>query len=96
MPEQSLEGQPGWIQGVFVRIPELFEDGRTGFLVEREDPAGLAEAIGKLLDDPKLRSEMGKRGRERCRDLFSWDVIARETAKRYDWAREQQLAGGER
>jgi glycosyltransferase involved in cell wall biosynthesis len=67
-------------------IPELFEDGRTGFVVEREDPAALAEAIGKLLDDPGLRSELGRRGRERCRELFSWDVIAMETEKRYEWA----------
>lgn len=71
-------------------IPELFDEGRTGFVVEREDPSALAEAIGKLLDDPELRREMGRRGRERCRELFSWDVIASETKKRYDWALEHK------
>ncbi len=74
-------------------IPELFDEGRTGFVVDREDPAALADAIGKLLDDPELRREMGRLGRERCRELFSWDVIAEETEKRYDWALARKERG---
>jgi glycosyltransferase involved in cell wall biosynthesis len=67
-------------------IPELFEDGISGFLVEREDPEALADAILRLLDDSELRQTMGARGRERSREYFSWEVIARETAALYEQA----------
>jgi len=51
-------------------IPEIVEDGESGFLVERKDPEGMARAILKLLEKPELRRRMGERGRriveERC------------------------------
>jgi glycosyltransferase involved in cell wall biosynthesis len=65
-------------------IPELFEDGISGILVEREDPEALAAALRRLLGDADLRRSMGERGRERSRRLFSWDVIARETRALYE------------
>jgi len=65
-------------------IPELFVDGVSGYLAEREDPEGLADAILRLLDDPELGRTMGARGRERSHEYFSWDVIARETNALYE------------
>ncbi|MDX1643780.1 MAG: glycosyltransferase, partial [Thermoanaerobaculia bacterium] len=41
-------------------IPEVVEDGRTGLLVPPRDPAALADAIGRLLDDPLLAAEIGR------------------------------------
>lgn len=64
-------------------IPEAVEDGRTGFLVPPAQPDALARAIVRLLDDPKLRHEMGEAGRIRARKLFSPDVIAAEYATLY-------------
>ena len=43
--------------------PELVLDGKTGLLVERNDPAGLAAAMLTLLGDDVLRSTMGAAGR---------------------------------
>jgi len=39
-------------------VPELVEDGITGFLVPPKDPGALAEALQKLIEDPELRRRM--------------------------------------
>ena len=57
-------------------IPETVVDGETGFLVERGDAIGLAQALRKLLSDTALRQRMGAAGRIRAREVFGWDKIA--------------------
>ena len=52
-------------------LPELVEDGRTGFLVPVGDAQALADRILTLLRDAALRQTMGAAGRERARTLFS-------------------------
>jgi glycosyltransferase involved in cell wall biosynthesis len=42
----------------------------TGLLVDVDNYKQLAEAMLKLLGDPELRKEFGRRGRERVRQLF--------------------------
>jgi glycogen(starch) synthase len=54
-------------------VPEVIEDGVDGVLVEFGDVAGLAEALGKLLDNPTLAAEMGRRGREKVHQMYTWD-----------------------
>jgi len=39
-------------------IPELVEDGRTGLLVPPKDPAGLADAVERVITDASLRSRL--------------------------------------
>jgi colanic acid/amylovoran biosynthesis glycosyltransferase len=45
-------------------IPELVRDGETGLLADPDDPAGLAEAIIRLLDDRELAARLAQAGRE--------------------------------
>ncbi|HYZ64192.1 MAG TPA: glycogen synthase [Acetobacteraceae bacterium] len=45
--------------------------------------AGLAEAINRLAEDAGLRARLAEAGRQRVRDHFSWDAIARRTADLY-------------
>ncbi len=49
--------------------PELIVDRKTGLLVERSDPAGLAHAIATLLRDPALRAELGGAARRHLDEL---------------------------
>ena len=49
----------------------------------------LASAINKVLDDPALADSMAAAGRQRARDVFSWESIAQQTKKLY-----QSLLGG--
>lgn len=52
-------------------IPELIEDGITGFLVKPNHIGGLADQLEKLLVDTNLRQEMGCAGREKMEREFS-------------------------
>jgi glycosyltransferase involved in cell wall biosynthesis len=52
-------------------IPEIIQDGITGFLVERRDVKSMAARILDLLRDPDLRRRMGDAGREVCGQKFN-------------------------
>ncbi len=59
-------------------VPEALQDGVEVVLVDR-NPAQIAEAAVKLLEDPQLRQRMGEAARRKTLALFSWD----EAVKRY-------------
>lgn len=44
-------------------VPSMVEEGVTGILVKDRDPAALAAALARLLDDPALRRSMGEAAR---------------------------------
>ncbi len=52
-------------------VPELIQDGQTGFLTEPGDAATLAQRLQTLLQDPTLRVSMGQRAQAWARDQFS-------------------------
>lgn len=56
-------------------IPEVVEDGVCGLLSENEDAGQLAKNIDRLLEDPALCREMGERGNERLKKLFSFEIF---------------------
>jgi starch synthase len=76
-------------------IPEVVDDGVTGLLVpidqqadgEPVDPArfvaDLAAAINAVLGDPARAGAMGKAGRSRAIEHFSWAAIAQRTMDVY-------------
>lgn len=78
-------------------IPEVVVDGETGLLVDFEqsddeygtprDPEGfardLAAAITTIVADPDRAAEMGRAGRTRAVEQFSWAAIAEQTLDLY-------------
>ncbi len=54
-------------------IPEVVEDGMSGFLVPPGDPAALARRIGDALSSEAQRDSMGRHGRERVRGEFTFE-----------------------
>lgn len=52
-------------------IPELVEDGETGFLFEPGDSEDLAAKMALLAGDPVLRKTMGERARAMVRERYS-------------------------
>jgi glycosyltransferase involved in cell wall biosynthesis len=56
-------------------LQNIVEDGKTGFLVPPGDPKALSEKIEILLTNPKLRQEMGEKGREKAEREYDWDKI---------------------
>lgn len=65
-------------------LPELIEDGSTGFLVPPRDPPALANRMAILLDDPELRRRLGSRGRDTQVRDYEIDAWARRIEKLYD------------
>jgi colanic acid/amylovoran biosynthesis glycosyltransferase len=59
-------------------IPEMVEPGVSGELVPECDPAALATAIERLLDDPERIRRLGAQGREVAREKFSIEESARQ------------------
>ena len=52
-------------------IPEIIQDGRTGFLVDRGDNAAMAEAVLSLLGDPDMRRRFGAEGYRVVEEKFN-------------------------
>jgi glycosyltransferase involved in cell wall biosynthesis len=64
-------------------IPEVVDDGKTGFIVPPRDEKALADAIIKLLKDDALRKQMGENAYKKMKEELSWDKIAERTIEVY-------------
>lgn len=64
-------------------LPEVVEDGQTGFLVPPRSPAILAEKILALVNNPSLASRMGNYAQHISETRFSWDPISRKILNVY-------------
>jgi glycosyltransferase involved in cell wall biosynthesis len=64
-------------------LAELVEENVTGILVEPEDPAALAAAMVKLVNDRPLATAMGHAGRLAALDGYSPDRFANRVAALY-------------
>ena len=64
-------------------LPEVVADGKTGIVVPSRDPAALATAIERLMDDSDLRERMGRAGREWVQQRFTWREAALNTVDVY-------------
>lgn len=78
-------------------IPEIIEEGKTGYLIELESNSrtdfnpknpelfqkNFANKINLLLEDENLAKTMGKAGRKRVLEKFSWESIAKTTFNYY-------------
>jgi len=54
-------------------LPEVVVHHETGLLVDKEDSAGLAQAISFLIDNPDAAVRMGKAAQRRVEAVFSWE-----------------------
>ena len=59
-------------------IPELIEDGKTGFLIESGNHEDLIKKINQVFDQPDVASNMGSKGKEIMQENFNWDNIAKK------------------
>jgi glycosyltransferase involved in cell wall biosynthesis len=60
-------------------LPEVVHHERTGLLTAPNDPAALAHAMQRLWDDPVMAMQLGHRGHQVTRRLFSADAFYRQT-----------------
>lgn len=74
----ALEAQAMGLPVIATRVNGLIEavaEGRTGLLVDRDDVAGLAKAMERLLKDGALRASLGRAGPVWVRERFSEDSM---------------------
>jgi glycosyltransferase involved in cell wall biosynthesis len=65
-------------------MPEVVDEGRTGFLVAPRDHHAMARAIIRLLTEEPLRRQMGEAGFARVRERFTVERMVVETAAVYE------------
>jgi glycosyltransferase involved in cell wall biosynthesis len=67
-------------------IPELVEDGRTGLIVPERDPAALAAAIRRLIEETETARRLAEAGRERVERDFDLRVNVAELRTLFEGA----------
>jgi glycosyltransferase involved in cell wall biosynthesis len=65
-------------------VPELVQDGITGWLVPPRDVESLASKLRLLMDDERMRIRMGLAGNQRVRQHFSTEQMVASFAHLYD------------
>jgi starch synthase len=61
-------------------LPEVVEDGKTGFLVTGGD---FEKPVRRLLEDAALAAQMARAGRERVEREFSVEEMVEKTMRAY-------------
>jgi colanic acid/amylovoran biosynthesis glycosyltransferase len=95
------EGIPGVIMEAFAQrlpvvstyhagIPEVVQDGNSGFLVAERDVDALAERLERLIEHPELRFSMGQNGRRFVEEHYDVDKLNDRLVRIY-----QELLDGE-
>ena len=64
-------------------IPEVVDDGETGYIVPPRNTKKLAEAIVDLLKDKEKRKKMGENAYRKTKEEHSWDSIVVEIIEVY-------------
>lgn len=62
---------------------EVIEDGLSGIIVPRRNTEAAAAALQKFIDNPQLKEQMGKAGRERVCRLYEWKENVEKMIKIY-------------
>ena len=78
--EAAIAGLPT-IGGCGSGAEDAIAAGDTGLLVDGTSKAAVAEAIIALLEDPERAATMGRRGRERALEHFTWRNTAAGIAR---------------
>jgi glycosyltransferase involved in cell wall biosynthesis len=64
-------------------LPEVVEDGVTGFVVPSASGPAIQRRLVELFEQPARANEMGRRARQRVLDRFTWSATARRCVDIY-------------
>ena len=64
-------------------LPEMVDDGRTGFLVPPRDIQALASAIVKLMQNSEMRKKFGENGKRKVNVECAPEVVGQQTLMVY-------------
>ena len=75
-------------------IPEVLQDGASGYLVDSGDSDALAQRVSHLLDHPELARGMGRAGRDTVVKRFAFQDRTRRLERLYDQVMQSRRARG--
>jgi len=90
LPNVMMEAQSQGLACISTKlsaIPELIEDGVTGILIPPDEEEPLAEALSRLISQPRLRTRLGDAGALRVREHFSHERGVDQLARKFRIAR---------
>lgn len=64
-------------------LPEVVQDGVTGWVIPPNDVGELRAVIGAALRDPVKASALGAAGRRRVEERFTWQAVAQRCLRGY-------------
>lgn len=64
-------------------IPEIVQDGLSGFLIDPEAPEAIAEKVIELLMDPRARQRMGEEGRRFVETHYNNQLMVQRLERLY-------------
>jgi glycosyltransferase involved in cell wall biosynthesis len=82
----AIEAQATGLPVVTTRVGGMVSavvDGETGYVAERDDERGLADAIARLLVDESLRARVASAGREHAASVFAVDRLVDDLSRLY-------------
>ena len=86
LPNVLMEAASQGLPAVSTRVsavPEFVRSGKTGLLVEPEDPHAFAAALAALIRNPAERAAMGRAAHARLRTAFSFEAGIDRLAARF-------------
>jgi len=69
-----------WVGG----LPEFIEDGKSGLLAQYNDPADFAAKISRILKEPALAENLGRKAQEQIASLGNVDRFVGQQVKLYE------------
>jgi len=72
---EAMAGRLPAVASDWMAMPEIVENGKTGFLFPLDDFTVLADRLTQLIKDDPLRRRMGEAGRVKVETVYSWPRV---------------------
>jgi glycosyltransferase involved in cell wall biosynthesis len=83
----QLEAMANYTAVIASDIPgpnSVMDEGKTGFLVPKQDSQAIAQKVNEMLANPQKAIEMGKAGRRLVEQKYEWKTIAQQVVELYN------------
>ncbi|MEK6922501.1 MAG: glycosyltransferase family 4 protein [Nanoarchaeota archaeon] len=80
--EAMASGVPA-IVSELLGVKEVIDNGKAGLLIEVGNSNDIEKKLKLLLEDEKLRKGLIKKGLERVKENYTWDIIAERTIESF-------------